>query len=73
MTNPARNNPSSSHPITRYAEARLLMGNLLLPNRHTPRTLQQFKEYLRLDPNGPFAAPTRELVTKIEQALGTAC
>ena len=49
------------------------MGNLLLPNCHAPRTLQQFKEYLRLEPGGPFAAPTRELVTKIEQALGTAC
>ncbi len=49
----------------------LLMGNILLRKRDAPAALQEFKEYLRLEPQGPFAAPTRELVAKIEQALGT--
>ncbi len=34
--------------------------------------MQKFKEYLGLDPGGPFAAPTRELVARMRQALGTA-
>ncbi len=47
------------------------MGNILLRKREAPAALHEFKEYLRLEPNGPFAAPTRELVAKIEQALRT--
>ena len=39
--------------------------------RDAPAALQEFREYLRLEPNGPFAPPTREFVAKIEQALAT--
>src|SRR5712691_1620928 len=48
-----------------------LLGNILLRKRDAPAALQEFREYLRLEPNGPFAPPTREFVAKIEQALAT--
>ncbi len=51
--------------------AHLLMGNILMRKRDAPAALQEFKEYLRLEPDGPFAGPTRDLVAKIEQALAT--
>ena len=51
------------------APVHVLMGNILLRKRDALGALQEFKEYLRLDPNGPMAPPTREIVAKIEQAL----
>ena len=51
------------------AEAHLLKGNLLLRARRAPDAQTEFEEYLRLAPNGEFAAQTRDLVTKIKQAL----
>ncbi len=54
-----------------FAAAHLLMGNVLLRKRDAPAALQEFREYLRLEPNGPFAPPTRAVVAKIEQALAT--
>ncbi len=57
------------HP--EFATGHLLLGNILMRKRDAPAALQRFKEYLRLDPDGPFAVPTRDLVAKIEQALGT--
>ena len=54
-----------------YATAHLLLGNILLRKRDAPAALQEFKEYLRLEPSGALAAPTRNLVAKIEKALGS--
>jgi tetratricopeptide (TPR) repeat protein len=54
------------------AKAHVLMGNILLRQRNAPAALTEFKEYLQLDPNGPLAAPTREMVSKIEKALADA-
>lgn len=54
-----------------FAAAHLLMGNVLLRKRDAAAALREFKEYLRLEPNGPFAPPTREVVAKIEQGLAT--
>lgn len=54
-----------------YATAHLLLGNILLRKRDAPAALQEFKEYLRLEPQGPFAGSTRDLVAKIEKALGS--
>ena len=53
------------------AAAHLLLGNILLRKREAPAALQEFKEYLRLEPNGPFAASTLDLVAKIEKALAS--
>ena len=47
------------------AGAHLLKGNLLLRVSRTSDALVEFGEYLRLDPNGPFANETRILVEKI--------
>ncbi len=54
-----------------FAPAHALLGNIMLRKRDAPAALQEFKEYLRLDPNGPMAEPVREMVAKIEKALGT--
>jgi hypothetical protein len=48
--------------------AHLLKGNLLLRVSRTADALVEFDEYLRLDPNGPFANETRTLVDKIRKA-----
>jgi Flp pilus assembly protein TadD len=50
------------------AGAHLLKGNLLLRVSRTADALVEFGEYLRLEPNGPFAAETRTLVDKIRKA-----
>ncbi|HEY5885328.1 MAG TPA: hypothetical protein VIT88_11610 [Pyrinomonadaceae bacterium] len=48
--------------------AHLLKGNLLLRVSRTADALVEFNEYLRLEPNGPFATETRTLVDKIKKA-----
>lgn len=50
------------------ATAHLLKGNLLLRVSRTADALVEFGEYLRLEPNGPFATETRTLVDKIKKA-----
>lgn len=50
------------------ATAHLLKGNLLLRVQRTADALVEFGEYLRLEPNGAFAAETRSLVEKIKKA-----
>ncbi len=52
-----------------FAEAHLLAGNLYLRARRADYALTEFQEYLRLAPNGEFAPQTRQLVTKIREAL----
>ena len=47
------------------AGAHLLKANLLLRVSRTADALVEFGEYLRLEPNGPFATETRTLVEKI--------
>jgi tetratricopeptide (TPR) repeat protein len=47
------------------ASAHLLKGNLLLRVSRTDDAVVEFTEYLRLEPNGPFATETRALVEKI--------
>jgi tetratricopeptide (TPR) repeat protein len=52
-----------------FAEAHLLAGNILLKARQLEGALQMFQEYLRLQPNGPAAAQTKDVVEKIKKAL----
>jgi len=52
-----------------YAKAHLLAGNLLLKARRAKDALGHFEEYLKLEPNGEFAAQTKTLVQKIKDAL----
>jgi Flp pilus assembly protein TadD len=51
------------------AGAHLLKGNLLLRVGRTNDALVEFDEYLRLEPNGPLANETREVVDKIRKAV----
>jgi tetratricopeptide (TPR) repeat protein len=51
------------------AAAHLLKGNLLFKVRRAEDALHEFDEYLRLDPKGQFAEPTRALADKIRKAL----
>jgi len=51
------------------AEGHVLLGNILLRKQDAPGALREFKESLRLAPNGPLAEPTRQAVSKIEAAL----
>src|SRR5262249_51297891 len=48
--------------------AHLLKGNLLLRVARTSDAVNEFDEYLRLEPNGAFANETRALVEKIKKA-----
>ena len=50
------------------AGAHLLKGNLLLRVARATDAVAEFNEYLRLEPNGPFAAETRALMDKINKA-----
>jgi tetratricopeptide (TPR) repeat protein len=54
-----------------YALAHLLLGNLALAKRDQPGALREYKEYLRLDPQGQYADAARQQVSKIEQASGS--
>ena len=49
----------------------VIMGNILLKKRDAVGALREFQEYLKLDPNGPMAPAVRDIVAKIQKALGT--
>jgi tetratricopeptide (TPR) repeat protein len=51
------------------AAVHVLLGNIMLRKRDAPGALRHFREYLRLEPQGPLAPATREMVAKIEKAL----
>jgi len=53
-----------------FPPAHLLMGNIYLRKRDASSALKEFQEYLRLDPQGPFAQPTRDLVQRLQKAVG---
>ena len=50
-------------------EAHLLGGNILLKVGEPARALAEYEEYLRLAPEGEYAAPTRELIGKLRKSL----
>jgi tetratricopeptide (TPR) repeat protein len=50
------------------AGAHILLGDIDLHKRDAQGALKEYKEALRLDPRGPMAAPTQQMVDKIEQA-----
>jgi len=54
------------------AGAHLLKGNLLLRVGRASDAVNEFDEYLRLEPNGAFANETRALVEKIRKATAGA-
>ena len=53
-----------------FAPSHVLMGNIYLRRRDANSALTEFNEYLRLDPQGQHAAAVKEMVEKIQKALG---
>ena len=51
------------------AAQHLLMGNIMLRERNAQGALSEFKESLKLDPKGPMAEPTQQIIGRIEAAL----
>jgi Tfp pilus assembly protein PilF len=52
-----------------FPEGHILLGNVLLRLRDGRQALAEFQEYLRLAPQGAFAASTQELVKKLQVGL----
>jgi Flp pilus assembly protein TadD len=51
------------------ADQHILMGNVRLRERNAEGALKEFQEAVRLDPKGPMAEPTREMIGRIQAAL----
>src|SRR5205809_1612463 len=54
-----------------YASPHILMGNIYLQEENPTFAMTEFQEYLRLEPQGPDAPAVKEIVAKIQKALGT--
>jgi Tfp pilus assembly protein PilF len=52
-----------------YAGPHVLMGNIYLRHRDAHSALTEFKEFLRLEPEGPLSTNVKEMIGKIEKAL----
>jgi tetratricopeptide (TPR) repeat protein len=55
----------------KLAQAHLLKGNLLLRVHRAPDALNEFEEYLRLEPKGQFAEQTQAVVERVKKALAS--
>jgi tetratricopeptide (TPR) repeat protein len=62
---PARKSIELQHDIPL---AHILLGNILLKKQDHAGALAEFKEYLRLEPNGPFAPGARDIVARLEKS-----
>jgi tetratricopeptide (TPR) repeat protein len=51
------------------AGAHVLLGDIALRKREAQRALDEYKDALRLDPKGPMATATQQMVSKIEQEI----
>jgi Flp pilus assembly protein TadD len=52
------------------AGAHALLANVRLKQRNAEGALHEYQEYLRLEPDGPMAPQVRDMVARIQKALG---
>jgi tetratricopeptide (TPR) repeat protein len=52
-----------------YAGPHALMGNIYLMQQDLPFALAEFREYLRLDPEGSLAPSVKALIAEIEKSI----
>jgi tetratricopeptide (TPR) repeat protein len=55
--------------LPNLAAPHVLQGNILLRQNDPQGALHEFQEYLRLEPDGPMAPGTREIIAKIQKRL----
>jgi tetratricopeptide (TPR) repeat protein len=55
--------------LPNLAAPHVLQGNILLRQNDPQGALHEFQEYLRLEPDGPMAPGTREMIAKIQKRL----
>jgi len=53
------------------AAAHVLMGNIFLHKNDPQDAVKEFQEYLKLDPTGPMAEPTKAAVAKLEKRMAS--
>jgi Flp pilus assembly protein TadD len=53
------------------APAHVLLGNIALKKKDGAGAIREFKEYLKLDPQGPMAPGVTQMVQKLEQSAQT--
>lgn len=52
------------------AAAHVLLANIRLKQRDAPGALHEYQEYIRLEPDGALAPQVRDMVAKLQKALG---
>ncbi len=52
-----------------HSGGHVLMGNIYLRHRDASSALSEFRESLRLEPDGPQAASVKQIISRIEKAL----
>jgi Tfp pilus assembly protein PilF len=52
------------------AAAHVLLANIRLKQRDAPGALHEYQEYLRIEPQGTMAPQVRDMVDKLQKALG---
>jgi tetratricopeptide (TPR) repeat protein len=61
---------SSVKTLPDLAPAHVLLANIRLKQRDAPGALHEYQEYLRLEPDGSLAPQVRDMVAKLQKALG---
>jgi tetratricopeptide (TPR) repeat protein len=54
-----------------YAGPHVLMGNIYLEQQQLQPALAEFREYLRLDPEGSLASSVKQVISEIEKEIGS--
>ena len=66
---PIIDKPTTTKPT--MAAAHVSIGNTFLHKNDPQTAVKEFQEYLKLDPNGPMAEPTKAAVAKLEKRMAS--